>query len=293
MKKVLSVIIILLLCALCIVGIFLLGSRKTVNKEATNLDNVQPIKESFRKEYVVNKTSIVIDEEFEGIIDSFNGLRVETLTVAVPKNVSAEELRKLQGSIITRDDIILGSVKAPFTGKIDRVILQGDLVLITVVQYEDMYVSFSLPQKYLSIVKLGANLLFKCNKAEYEGKVSYISQYMDNGSATINLEYNDPNLELLINSSVTITLETERLDDVILIPQNSIMSNSDGNPTVQILNKENKVEIVSIECGRVYNDMVVVTSGLSEGMRLVIDITNDASYSSTDMAVAQLEYYYA
>lgn len=283
MKRILTIFIILLLCVLCVVGIALLGSGKTGREGTANIDNIQPIKDFFRREFSIGKSSLVIDEKFEGTIDSINGLRIETLTVRASSE-SVEELKSLQGSIIKRGDVILGGVKAPFTGKVDRVTLQGDEALITVVQYEDMFVSFLLPQKYLRLVDVGDSLVFNCNDVEYEGKVNYISQYIDNGNAVVHLQYNDPEFDLLINSAVSVSINIERYDDVIVIPQSAITLNSNGDTTVRIVNSENEVEIVSVECGKTYDDMVIITSGLSEGMRLIVDMTNDISSTIVDTA---------
>lgn len=186
--------------------------------------------------------------------------------------VSIEEASALQGCTVKRDDILINNVKAPFTCRVDSVFAQNKKVYASVVNYEDAFVEFLLPQEYFKTVKQDDTVIFSYNGDEYEGTVSYISQFITDGTVTVRLSYDDPECELLLNSLVLVNLVVEKLENAIVIPRKAVKFDSEGRAAVTV-QKNEETENVFVECGEIVDDNIIIESGLYEGMMIVVDVS--------------------
>ena len=174
------------------------------------------------------------------------------------------------------------TIKAPFTGKIDRPEYSvGNLVgpesgtLATIVKLDPMQVEFNPDEiNYLNVnptekmrsetlakIKLSNNKWYK-----YKGHVVYTDNSIDSSTGTINARASFPNPDyyLLPGQYVNIVPEKKNNKKYLVIPQEAVMSGQIGE-YVYLVNKDNIVETKIITTGPTDNTDIVVFSGLNSG----------------------------
>jgi len=93
-------------------------------------------------------------------------------------------------------------------------------------------------------------------------------------------EFANPQRDLLPGSFVRVRISQARMDQAIAVPQRAVQMNSNG-AYVLAVNDENKVAPVPIQIGPMSGDKWVVTGGLAEGTRIVVDGVQKAKPGST------------
>ena len=272
MKKIATFLIIVLLCGLCVIGILLLDQGETRYEPEAFSGDIQTLKKSFQSEICVGKQDIVIDKKFEGSICTQQTTELYDLNLGYATEESLAAAAAFEGKLVRRGDLLVNYVKAPFTARVDQVFEQDKQLHALLVNYEDSYIEFQLPQENLKNVKLGDRLSFSYNGDRFEGEVFYLSQFVSNGTVTTRLHYEDPECNLLLNSKVTVTVVVETLKDVIAIPKRLVRIGLDGSTTVNI-QKGAETESVDVLCGKSIDDKtIVIESGLYDGAILVEEL---------------------
>lgn len=106
---------------------------------------------------------------------------------------------------------------------------------------------------------------------------SEISVGQTTGSVSLRSVFNNPDGLLLPGMYVTATIEEGALDNAVLIPQSSVLSNGSGGHMVFILQKEDaleglfRVESCTVTLLRTYANRWIVKSGLAAGDFLIVE----------------------
>ncbi|MBY8963220.1 efflux RND transporter periplasmic adaptor subunit [Flavobacterium sp. D11R37] len=177
-------------------------------------------------------------------------------------------------------------IRAPFSGTIDEVMTErGKVVgpgqdLFRIVNLGDMYVSATVPESYLSQVKLGAPVDVQLNSLgkTYKGKVRQVSNYINPDNRTFSIEVALPNPDNLLRPNQVAVLKIEDYTNkaALLVPENVVQQKSGGRLVVYTLdNKGKKGEPVAVEnevkTGLKSGAYVEIKSGLKEGDRVITD----------------------
>lgn len=177
-------------------------------------------------------------------------------------------------------------IRAPFSGTIDEVMTErGKVVgpgqdLFRIVNLGDMYVSATVPESYLSQVKLGAPVDVQLNSLgkTYKGKVRQVSNYINPDNRTFSIEVVLPNPDNLLRPNQVAVLKIEDYTNkaALLVPENVVQQKSGGRLVVYTLdNKGKKGEPVAVEnevkTGLKSGAYVEIKSGLKEGDRVITD----------------------
>lgn len=177
-------------------------------------------------------------------------------------------------------------IRAPFNGTIDEVMTErGKVVgpgqdLFRIVNLGDMYVSATVPESYLSQVKLGAPVDVQLNSLgkTYKGKVRQVSNYINPDNRTFSIEVALPNPDNLLRPNQVAVLKIEDYTNkaALLVPENVVQQKSGGRLVVYTLdNKGKKGEPVAVEnevkTGLKSGAYVEIKSGLKEGDRVITD----------------------
>ena len=114
------------------------------------------------------------------------------------------------------------------------------------------------------------------------GKLLLSEQTVDvnTGNVFLRAEFANPQRDLLPGSFVRVRISQARMDQAIAVPQRAVQMNSNG-AYVLAVNDENKVAPVPIQIGPMSGDKWVVTGGLAEGTRIVVDGVQKAKPGST------------
>ena len=91
------------------------------------------------------------------------------------------------------------------------------------------------------------------------------------GSVTLRAEFPNPQGLLLPGMYVRAQVESGVERQAILAPQRGVARNDKGEPTALVVGKDDKVELRALEVRSAAGDQWIVTGGLREGDRLVVD----------------------
>jgi membrane fusion protein, multidrug efflux system len=207
---------------------------------------------------------------------------------------------------IAKLNLTYTTIKAPFTGKIDRPEYSvGNLVgpdsgtLATIVKLNPMQVEFNPDEAlYLSKdptdkqkaqitakIKLSNNKIYK-----YNGKVTYTDNKVDSSTGTIKFRATFPNPDnyLLPGQYVDIILEKNIKEKSIVIPQKCLMSGQIGQ-YVYIVNKDNEIQTRKVLTGGEYGKDIIILEGLNSGEKVVTEgmqtISNGEKVKTVQSAV--------
>ena len=185
-------------------------------------------------------------------------------------------------------------VTAPISGRVGHALVtEGTLVgrgdatpLVNIDQMDPIYVNFSQSENELfslrqaikqGKVQAGDSLkvqLLLSDGAVYGqvGKLLVSEQTVDvnTGNVFLRAEFPNPQRELMPGSFVRVRISQARMEQAIAVPQRAVQMNSNGAYVLSVT-PENKVAPVPIQIGPMSGDKWVVTGGLAEGARIVVD----------------------
>jgi membrane fusion protein (multidrug efflux system) len=113
------------------------------------------------------------------------------------------------------------------------------------------------------------------NGAAYplEGTLQFRDVTVDQstGSVTLRLVFPNPKQILLPGMFVRAVVEEGVSERALLVPQQGVTRDTKGAPIAWVVNKEGKVEQRSLELDRAIGDKWVVTRGIEDGDRLIVE----------------------
>lgn len=175
-------------------------------------------------------------------------------------------------------------VKAPFSGTIDDVITeQGSVVspgqsqLFRIVSLKDMYIETDVPERYISDVVVGKNVIveFPILGKTIDAKVRQAGNFINAANRTFKIEIGIPNGSKQIKPNLTAKLKINDYtnEKAILIPQSIISENAEGQQYVYTVidktDNKGKAKRVFIETGKTQGDFIEVLSGIENGNEIV------------------------
>lgn len=193
-----------------------------------------------------------------------------------------------------RTNLRYTQVTAPISGRIGRSsITRGALVtsaqtdpLATIQKLDPMYVDLTQSSdEYMALRKQLTENGIKPNelsvRLQLENGTNYAEQgtfkFSDiavdeaTGSVTLRAAFSNPNNALLPGIYVRAELGTGTRPNSILIPQGALFRDTEGNPLVWVVGKDNKAEQRKITLGSAIDNRWLVTSGLKAGDQVIVD----------------------
>ena len=185
-------------------------------------------------------------------------------------------------------------VTAPISGRVGHALVtEGTLVgrgdatpLVNIDQMDPIYVNFSQSENELFSLRqaikqgkvqagdsLKVQLLLSDGSVYGQvGKLLVSEQTVDvnTGNVFLRAEFPNPQRELMPGSFVRVRISQARMEQAIAVPQRAVQMNSNGAYVLSVT-PENKVAPVPIQIGPMSGDKWVVTGGLAEGARIVVD----------------------
>ena len=188
-------------------------------------------------------------------------------------------------------------VNAPISGRIGRsAVTPGALVtanqttvLATVTQLDPIYVDVTQPATTLlrlrqelaagKIQQMGPNqakvTLVLENGAKYPvpGALQFSEVTVDQATGTVVVRAIFPNPDRLLLPGLFVRAELQEGtdDQALLVPQVGVSHNTRGDPTVLVVNQDNRAALKIIQTSRAIGDDWVVTGGLAPGDKVIVD----------------------
>ncbi len=218
-----------------------------------------------------------------------NNIRTAEATAAATLNAdkAAAELARSQLSYAT--------IRAPFSGVIGaKLIFPGgavksnDTALATINRLTPLYLTFSIPEKYLPKVKssmarrgtgckeggcLKVNVpLPGKNKQQVEGEMRFIDNAVDPATGTIQakavLENRDEALTPGQYLNLSLTLDT--LPDAVVVPNEAVQQGADG-PFIFVIDAQGTALVRSVEVASAFGGLTAISKGIQPGETVVTD----------------------
>lgn len=179
-------------------------------------------------------------------------------------------------------------IRSPINGRTGALnVYQGNVVvanantpLVSIMQVEPIYVTFSVPEKDLPSVRqaqvagsLKVEALIEGNKSDrVAGMLSFVDNTVDKTTGTIRLRGTFPNTDhqLWPGEFVNVVLTLGQDANALVIPSQAVQTGQDGT-AVFVLQSDNTVAYKPVQVSRTQKDLSVITSGLKPGDVVITD----------------------
>lgn len=196
-------------------------------------------------------------------------------------------------------------IRAPFTGILTkRNVDVGDLIipgtrnpneaLFLLSQTDQLKVHISVPQRYATKIKQGQSIDIR--QSEHldkiiKGTIARTAGAIDTASHSMQIEIVLPNTDghLLPGAFVTVSLAINT-DNMLTIPSNSLIINSQGLHVATVGADNSKVKLQAVSIGRDFGDQVEILAGLQMTDQYILnppDSLNDGDTVVATNALAQ------
>ncbi len=193
-------------------------------------------------------------------------------------------------------DLDYTQVKTPISGRVGKTLVKlGNLVgegdathLTTVVNYDPIYVNFSISERSLLqiarrddrdpearrvLTEIKAFMRRVVDSGfPFVGHLDYADLGVDQNTGTfmIRAVFPNPDKEILPGLFVRVRVPLGEVENAIFVPERSVAADQTGR-YVMVVGKDNVVERRDVELGSEFDHMVVITQGLNGDERVVID----------------------
>ena len=181
------------------------------------------------------------------------------------------------------------TIRSPMDGRTSTLnVYQGNVVsanntqtpLVTIAQVQPIYISFSVPEEYLTSVRRCLNAGTLQVKALIEGlrsdtvlgNASFLEYTVNTTSGTALLRATFPNMDMRLYPGqfvdVIVTMPPD--GDSIVVPANAVQTTQQGN-SIYVVQPDNTVNLVRVDLKRTYGDWAAIAKGISKGDTVVTD----------------------
>ncbi len=164
-------------------------------------------------------------------------------------------------------------IKAPIDGVIlNKMVDEGEYVqpgrTLLEIGTEELQIEISPDEKELNLLSIGKKGYVSPEafpNSRYEVEIFEIAPSIDSDRGTIDvyLKPTEENKTLIPNMSVSVEIISERQEDVLLVPRNYVLEDSNGKYVY--LYKSGTAQRQPIEVDKNYNGKVIVTKGVQAG----------------------------
>lgn len=209
--------------------------------------------ENQRRAKLLLEKQAISQEEFDISNADFESARAESELIAAQLNKT--------------------TVRAPFSGTIGlRSISKGSFVtpetpIATLVNTSQIKITFSIPEKYVSKIKVGSSLTFTTSDAKesYTATIYAMEPQVDLATRTLKLRAIVDNKEgkLYPGTFANVTLPLETVNDALLVPTQALIPIQNGK--VIFVSRNGKAQEVEVETGTRTDSLIRVLSGIKAG----------------------------
>lgn len=200
-------------------------------------------------------------------------------------------------ALLARQNLNLqyATVRAPISGRIGKsFVTEGALVsqadsntMATIQQIDRVYVDvkqsigeYERLQAALQSGELSANNQKAVQILNSLGQPYNVTAKMlfedinvdpETGDVTIRIEVNNPERKLLPGMYVRVKIERASVPQALLVPEQAIQRNMNGDPQVYVVNAKGGADVRSVELGQQYEQFYLINKGLKAGEKVVVE----------------------
>ena len=111
---------------------------------------------------------------------------------------------------------------------------------------------------------------------EFEGEIDRVSNTINASNRSFKIQVSIPNEGGLIkpNQIATLKLNDYTSEDAIIVPENAVQQNAEGESIVYVLEQDGQAQGIArkvvVETGLVHDEKIEIKSGLQPGQQLIV-----------------------
>jgi len=248
-----------------------------------------------KAEAEVNRLKIQL-ERYQQLLPSNAISKQEVSNVEAQYRQAIADVAQMK-ALLARQNLNLryATVRAPISGRIGKsFVTEGALVshgdsntMATIQQIDRVYVDvkqsigeYERLQAALQSGELSANNQKDVQILNSLGQPYNVSAKMlfedinvdpETGDVTIRIEVNNSERKLLPGMYVRVTIERASVPQALLVPEQAIQRNMNGDPQVYVVNAKGGADIRAIELGQQYEQFYLINKGLKAGDKVVVE----------------------
>jgi multidrug efflux system membrane fusion protein len=240
-----------------------------------------------------NKTLLerefVTQEEFDQTKTAADALKASASAVAAAVRSASEDIRAAQATVeVAKLNLSYCEIVSPMDGRTGSLMAhRGNLVtanaadpLVVITQTKPMYVSFTLPERYLSELRPAMErgnvpvyaTIPESTLEPMVGKLTFIDNAVDKVTSTIRLKavFENETENLWPGQYINIRLGLGFLDNQTTVPAQAVQTSQDGT-YVYVIDAESKAEIRAVKPGIAHGDVIVIEEGVQPGEQVITE----------------------
>ncbi len=277
-------------------------TRAALSRDQTQAANAQV--QAKRYEDLL-KRGLIAQEQYDGLRTTADSLAAtlradeadiksaeETVRADEAAVTSAEQTVKADEAAVQNAKLQLSytSIKAPIDGRTGSLVLnEGNIVraggttdstLVVINQVQPVYVTFTVPQQQLPLIKrymgegkLTVDAVAPGDPRPLKGVVTFVDNAVDATTGTIRLKATFTNEDKRLwpgqFANVALTLSTE--PDAIVVPSAAVQTGQQGQSYVFVVKPDATVEARPVVVARTQGSESVIRKGLEPGESVVVD----------------------
>ncbi|OCZ14406.1 efflux transporter periplasmic adaptor subunit [Acinetobacter pittii] len=248
-----------------------------------------------KAEAEVNRLKIQL-ERYQQLLPSNAISKQEVSNVEAQYRQAIADVAQMK-ALLARQNLNLqyATVRAPISGRIGKsFVTEGALVsqadsntMATIQQIDRVYVDvkqsigeYERLQAALQSGELSANNQKAVQILNSLGQPYNVTAKMlfedinvdpETGDVTIRIEVNNPERKLLPGMYVRVNIERASVPQALLVPEQAIQRNMNGDPQVYVVNAKGGVDVRSVELGQQYEQFYLINKGLKAGDKVVVE----------------------
>lgn len=250
-----------------------------------------------KAEAEVNRLKIQL-ERYQQLLPSNAISKQEVSNVEAQYRQAIADVAQMK-ALLARQNLNLqyATVRAPISGRIGKsFVTEGALVsqadsntMATIQQIDRVYVDvkqsigeYERLQAALQSGELSANNQKAVQILNSLGQSYNVTAKMlfedinvdpETGDVTIRIEVNNPERKLLPGMYVRVNIERASVPQALLVPEQAIQRNMNGDPQVYVVNAKGGADVRSVELGQQYEQFYLINKGLKAGDKVVVEGT--------------------
>ncbi|MFV7499857.1 efflux RND transporter periplasmic adaptor subunit [Acinetobacter pittii] len=248
-----------------------------------------------KAEAEVNRLKIQL-ERYQQLLPSNAISKQEVSNVEAQYRQAIADVAQMK-ALLARQNLNLqyATVRAPISGRIGKsFVTEGALVsqadsntMATIQQIDRVYVDvkqsigeYERLQAALQSGELSANNQKAVQILNSLGQPYNVTAKMlfedinvdpETGDVTIRIEVNNPERKLLPGMYVRVNIERASIPQALLVPEQAIQRNMNGDPQVYVVNAKGGADVRSVELGQQYEQFYLINKGLKAGEKVVVE----------------------
>lgn len=248
-----------------------------------------------KAEAEVNRLKIQL-ERYQQLLPSNAISKQEVSNVEAQYRQAIADVAQMK-ALLARQNLNLqyATVRAPISGRIGKsFVTEGALVsqadsntMATIQQIDRVYVDvkqsigeYERLQAALQSGELSANNQKAVQILNSLGQSYNVAAKMlfedinvdpETGDVTIRIEVTNPERKLLPGMYVRVNIERASVPQALLVPEQAIQRNMNGDPQVYVVNAKGGADVRSVELGQQYEQFYLINKGLKAGEKVVVE----------------------